>query len=220
MLSIGLLFMPDLVRELLHRIEPFASNAVWLELACGTTAIVSVSPLLALAGAGRGEERAGERVLQDATPRAIGRFLLAFVPFILLQWCVLWAARLFHAHVPAQTPLLDFYKSDAATRAAIFFSVAVAAPIAEEAVFRGTLQPAVARWVGADLARVSIAVLFGSLHGEIAAIPIGVFGYFLSRLRDAWGSVIPCIAVHAVNNGLALLFFAWCPYVRDLYSPG
>ena len=115
--------------------------------------------------------------------------------------------------------LLDFFHGDGLTRAAIALRVAVAHPIAEEAIFRGAIQPSLAAIVGARPARAFTAVLFGILHPELAWIPMIVLGYFFGRVRDASGSVVPPMAAHAVYNALTLLLFTASPFVRGLFDP-
>lgn len=220
-LSIGLLGISLTARAMLQNFEPFRSNAFLYEMTCGIAAILAVSPLLAILGTGfRAADPASAPNVSviNSTRLAMLRFAMAYIPFLLLEACVLWAVKIFHIPAPPQPALHSFYEQTIGVRLSMIFSIGIAVPIAEEVVFRGTLQPAVSRMIGPELARLSVAVLFGMLHGPIAAVPIGVFGYFLSRIRDAWGSIVPCIIIHSINNILALIFYASCPLIRNLYS--
>ncbi|MFN0207807.1 MAG: lysostaphin resistance A-like protein [Planctomycetota bacterium] len=219
-LSISLLAVSGMTRDLLQKIEPFSSSTFLYEVTCGVAAVMAVSPLLAILATGfRAAEPASapKASVINSTSRALARFAMAYIPFLLLQACVLWAVKIFNIPAPPQGMLVTFHEQAIGVQLAMIFSIGIAVPIAEEVVFRGTLQPAVSRLFGPELARLSVAVLFGMLHGEIAAVPIGIFGYFLSRVRDAWGSIVPCIVIHSINNILALIFYASCPYIRELY---
>ena len=86
--------------------------------------------------------------------------------------------------------------------------VTVFAPICEELFFRGFLFRALRSWRGVWLAAAITGVLFGGVHafGTPAAylVPLAVFGFGLCLLYSRTGSLLPGIAVHALNNSLAL----------------
>jgi membrane protease YdiL (CAAX protease family) len=92
----------------------------------------------------------------------------------------------------------------------------VVAPIAEEFFFRGFIFGALRRWhiviggqdIGTWVAAVITGILFGLAHTGSAAsqylIPLGFLGFVLCLIRWRTGSLYPCIALHSVNNALAL----------------
>jgi uncharacterized protein len=94
--------------------------------------------------------------------------------------------------------------------------VCVVAPIAEEFFFRGFIFGALRRWhipigghdVGTWVAAVITGILFGLAHTGSAAsqylIPLGFLGFVLCLIRWRTRSLYPCIALHSVNNALAL----------------
>jgi uncharacterized protein len=98
--------------------------------------------------------------------------------------------------------------------AAIF--VIVIAPIAEEFFFRGFLFGALRRWhvkiagrdVGTLLAAIITGIVFGLAHTGSAdsqyLIPLGFLGFVLCLIRWKTGSLYPCMALHSINNSLAL----------------
>jgi hypothetical protein len=98
--------------------------------------------------------------------------------------------------------------------AAVF--VCVIAPIAEEFFFRGFIFGALRRWhlkvaghnIGTWLAAIETGILFGLAHTGSAAyqylIPLGFLGFVLCLVRWRTRSLYPCMALHSVNNSLAL----------------
>ena len=84
--------------------------------------------------------------------------------------------------------------------------VAGLVPVVEELTFRGLGYSLLERF-GRTVAIVAVGVLFGLAHGLVAGLPILVaFGVALAWLRSRTRSVYPCIVLHGVFNGLALLF--------------
>jgi membrane protease YdiL (CAAX protease family) len=99
--------------------------------------------------------------------------------------------------------------SGSPSTAAIVFviaGVAVAAPIAEEIVFRGYLFPALARWRGPWLGALLGAAVFGAAHCLVyppQLLPMmAMFGFAACMLFWFTGSLLPGIALHAINNAL------------------
>jgi len=123
---------------------------------------------------------------------------------------------LVHLHGSDKLPQsLGVGSSTAALAAAAVF-VCVVAPIAEEFFFRGFIFGALRRWhvvvgghdIGTWLAAAITGVLFGLAHtGSAAAqylIPLGFLGFVLCLVRWRTGSLYPCMALHSINNSLAL----------------
>jgi membrane protease YdiL (CAAX protease family) len=123
---------------------------------------------------------------------------------------------LVHLHGSDKLPQsLGVGSSTAALAGAAVF-VCVVAPIAEEFFFRGFIFGALRRWsvvieghdIGVWLAAAVTGVLFGLAHTGSAAsqylIPLGFLGFVLCLVRWQTGSLYPCMALHAINNSLAL----------------
>lgn len=92
----------------------------------------------------------------------------------------------------------------------LFAVVAIAAPIAEEIIFRGLLYPYLRGHIGVALAVLITAALFAAAHaiGQIL-LPLFVTGVVLALLAERYQSIVPSIIVHAVNNGVQIgLFYA------------
>jgi uncharacterized protein len=102
----------------------------------------------------------------------------------------------------------------AAIGASVF--VCVAAPVAEELFFRGFLFGVLRRMrcsvggreLGPWIAAVFVGLLFGLAHFDSAQpqflIPLGFLGFVLCIMRWKTGSLYPCMALHSINNCVAL----------------
>jgi membrane protease YdiL (CAAX protease family) len=90
---------------------------------------------------------------------------------------------------------------------AIFFAIAVAAPIGEEIAFRGYLFPALTRWRGPWVGAILTALLFGAAHllvYPLVFLPaLAFFGFGACLLFWFTGSLLPSICLHAINNAIA-----------------
>ena len=123
---------------------------------------------------------------------------------------------LVHLHGTDKLPQsLGVGSSTAALVGAAVF-VCVVAPIAEEFFFRGFIFGGLRRMhvligghdIGTWLAAVITGILFGLAHtGSASAqylIPLGFLGFVLCLVRWWTRSLYPCMALHSVNNALAL----------------
>jgi membrane protease YdiL (CAAX protease family) len=86
--------------------------------------------------------------------------------------------------------------------------VTIAAPLTEELFFRGFLFPAVSNAIGWIGGAIVTGVIFGGIHAGGTdpefLVPLMVFGGGLCVLYRMTGSLLPCIALHALNNAIAL----------------
>jgi membrane protease YdiL (CAAX protease family) len=90
------------------------------------------------------------------------------------------------------------------------------APLAEEFFFRGFVFGALRRWhvnlrghdLGTWAAAVVTGLLFGLVHVGSTSVqylpPLAFFGFVLCLVRWRTGSLYPCMALHSVNNSIAL----------------
>lgn len=89
----------------------------------------------------------------------------------------------------------------------IFFALATAgAAFFEELLFRGILYNTLRRYLGAAAGACSAAVLFAAVHMVCSQL-LGLFvlALILTWLYDYTGRLVSSIALHAVNNLVALL---------------
>jgi len=91
-----------------------------------------------------------------------------------------------------------------------FLTVVVAAPLAEELIFRGLLHRLASRMWGRWPAIMISSLVFRIVHGEpwylFGLIGIGVV---LAVVYEATGSVLACWVTHMVHNGISLAMMLW-----------
>lgn len=89
--------------------------------------------------------------------------------------------------------------------AVAILAVVVAAPVAEELVFRGLIHRVFSRTWGPWPAIVASSLVFGLVHGEpwylLGLVGIGAL---LAFIWEATGSLTACCLAHAVHNGVSL----------------
>jgi len=109
---------------------------------------------------------------------------------------------------PPSDPWLEFLNAQlpvtTAARAAAWVAVSVAAPLAEEAIFRGLLYRSLRAAWGPWPAAVLSALLFALSHGEPwAMFGLVALGLLYARLTEMTGSILPAVLAHGVHNGLS-----------------
>ena len=91
---------------------------------------------------------------------------------------------------------------------AVIVLVTVIAPLGEELFFRGFFFGSLRNWHGPILAAILTGAVFGLIHVGSAPIgylvPLAIFGAGLCMLYEWTGSLYPAIALHALNNSIAL----------------
>ena len=91
--------------------------------------------------------------------------------------------------------------SDPASLAMMAIVACIGAPLAEEVVFRGYIYPAVKRFTNIPFAVVFSGLLFGAVHGNLAALlPLTVLGVLLVLAYEYTGSLWAPIAIHFCFN--------------------
>jgi membrane protease YdiL (CAAX protease family) len=90
--------------------------------------------------------------------------------------------------------------------------LATVTPVAEELLFRGVLFGGLAQRISAHWAALLSGALFALSHGYglVGSLSLMATGYILARVYQYSGSLLPCIALHAVNNVVAGLWEAAC----------
>lgn len=130
---------------------------------------------------------------------------LGFVPVALgLQWGILKLAQLLHLHLPEQTAVSLLKLANTwPERLAFGFMAIIAAPLAEEGLFRGVFYPALRRHGFPNAAIWITSVAFALIHGNVLIfIPLVVLAIVLVKLYEHTGNLLACIVCHATFNAL------------------
>jgi len=106
-----------------------------------------------------------------------------------------------------QTALQLFMETDSPLHLAGFLLFAiVVAPIAEEGLFRGILQPLLIRRFGPKAGIVLLALVFGAVHADVGTfVSLALFSIALSLAVAKTGSLWVAVLMHAIFNGVNLL---------------
>ena len=81
-------------------------------------------------------------------------------------------------------------------------------PVVEEVYFRGFLYPALRSAVSPGVAIFLNAVLFAAPHPQVTALmPLAALGALLAWMYERTGSLAAPVAMHVLNNGLAIAIF-------------
>jgi membrane protease YdiL (CAAX protease family) len=135
---------------------------------------------------------------------ALGWTVLAFIAF--------WALTAIYISLvgqPDQQELTRDLREEESLSALIAYGVLLAfvAPLAEELFFRGFVFGVLREKIGVVWGVLATGVVFGLVH--VAGSPIEtvgvliILGCLLCVLYLQTGSLVPCIALHAINNSIS-----------------
>lgn len=137
--------------------------------------------------------------------RAIGLLVAVWIAFFVLS--AIWALALSldeKQELPEQLGAGD----SLANTILVVFLLTIAAPLGEELFFRGYFFAALKNWRGVLPAAILTGVVFGAMHAGSAPVgflvPLALFGIGLCLLYHWTKSLYPCIALHALNNSVAV----------------
>jgi membrane protease YdiL (CAAX protease family) len=167
-----------------------------------------------------GRVRAGDLGLNPVRDpaRALGWAVLVILAFYLVGVVL---AELFGK--PDDQSLVDDLKSEDALGVLIAWGVliCVLAPIAEEVFFRGFMFTVFAKRLGVAWAAILDGIVFGLGHAggadAIQLIALGAFGIGLCLLYWRTQSIIPGMALHALNKSIT---FAYTKHVDPALGLG
>ena len=175
----------------------------------GLTIVQNVALVAAaffFASMGRGRAGASDFGLRAAPIwRSIGLLVAVWIGFLVLS--AAWAAALqldqqqdLPEELGADGPLLNVL--------AVVVLVTVVAPLGEELFFRGFFFGALRNWRGPWLGALITGIVFGGIHLGSSptgyVVPLMILGAGLCLLYEWTGSLYPAIALHALNNSIAL----------------
>jgi membrane protease YdiL (CAAX protease family) len=135
--------------------------------------------------------------------RAVGWAAAVFAAF----WIVTIVLTLVFGQPDEQALVTDLKDQDSlVTLIAFGLVLCLLAPIAEELFFRGFMYTILAPRLGPIWAALLVGTLFGLGHAigaePIAVIALSAFGIGLCVLYWQTQSIIPCMALHALNNSI------------------
>ena len=137
--------------------------------------------------------------------RAVGLLVTVWIAFFVLS--AIWALALSldeKQELPEQLGAGD----SLANTILVVFLLTIAAPLGEELFFRGYFFQALKNWRGVLPAAILTGVVFGAMHAGSAPagflVPLALFGIGLCLLYHWTRSLYPCIALHALNNSVAV----------------
>ena len=97
-------------------------------------------------------------------------------------------------------------RATSAQRLPLFLAAMIAAPIAEELVFRCYLYSAAKRFLGGIPALVITASVFAVVHANISSLlPLFLLACCLTLAYETTGSLWVCVAMHSAFNALNLV---------------
>ncbi len=182
-----------------------ASNAIYL--------LAVLLPLMYLASLQRERDALGQiRWFEGAWWKQFGAGLAGYAAYVPFLGALLLLTLLLAPALPAeQTNPLGERAAGSRTTLQwlwIFTQAAVLAPIIEEFVFRGVLfkvlwQRTGRVWLSAFVSGYLFAVIHPQFLGGI--FPITVLGAILALVYAHTRSLLPCILIHALHNGLITL---------------
>lgn len=90
---------------------------------------------------------------------------------------------------------------------AVFFTLVVLAPVAEELIFRGFMFDKIRARSGFLMTMLLVSLLFGLAHfiggGWVAVVVTFSLSLVMCLTREVSGSIYPAMIIHVLNNGLA-----------------
>jgi membrane protease YdiL (CAAX protease family) len=149
------------------------------------------------------------------TPASFGLRRVAFGPAVgwtVLAFVMFWILTAIYVSLvgqPDQQELTRDLRDEESLAALIGYGVLLAfvAPLAEELFFRGFVFGVLREKIGAAWAALATGVVFGLVH--VAGSPIEtvgvliILGVLLCVVYQKTGSLLPCIALHAMNNAIS-----------------
>jgi membrane protease YdiL (CAAX protease family) len=191
---------PDL--DIAKWVEQTQSNGTLIACCLIAATLVSAPLTLAFGRLAHRGDAAEVLGLRRASAGSILRWTIAIVIFAAVTDGLTWLAG--REIVP---PFMRDAYASARWPALLWFAVVVAAPVSEELLFRGLLFGGL---VNTRLGVVGTALFtsacFAVLHVQYDSLGIAIVflvGLILAAARQATGSIVPCLAMHAAMNFIA-----------------
>ncbi|GIV09401.1 MAG: hypothetical protein KatS3mg019_1492 [Fimbriimonadales bacterium] len=193
------------VNHLLRDLSVDASSAIYL--------LAVLLPLMFLASLREQPDALGQiRWFRGGWWKQIGFGLMGYAAYVPFLGALLVLTLLVAPALPAEqtNPIGERVTESKTTLEWLwtFAQVAVLAPIIEEFVFRGVLFKVLWQRTGqAWLSALASGYLFAVIHPQFLGgiFPITLLGTILALVYAHTRSLLPCIIIHAINNGLITL---------------
>jgi membrane protease YdiL (CAAX protease family) len=163
---------------------------------------------------------------RGVTPATFGLRPVKIGPAIgwtLVGWGLFLVASLIYFSLvgqPEDQELTRDLNEEDSLSALIGYAVLLAfmAPLAEEIFFRGFVFGVLREKLGVAAGALTTGIVFGLVHATGSPIEtlgvLVILGVVLCWLYEQTGSILPCIALHALNNGLSFAV------TKDIPAPG
>lgn len=132
------------------------------------------------------------------------------------------AAVVGHFYPEQDNEMLRMLRSSRAAVFAVAFMATFSAPLVEEVVYRGVLYSAFQRTFGVAAGVIIVTLLFALVHvpqyyPSVSTIVLLTFlSLILTLIRVRSGSLLPCIILHMIFNGLQSVILLLEPYVGPI----
>jgi membrane protease YdiL (CAAX protease family) len=142
--------------------------------------------------------------------REIGCGLLGYlagVPLLIIGMIVV-AVLSQLSGIQGSHPIIEELRGSPGQLALTFILACIFAPITEELMFRGALFAHLRERFGWWISAPIVAVIFAIIHPQswIALPALATLALVFAAIREWRGSIVGCMAAHALHNGLALTF--------------
>ncbi|MEY2542552.1 MAG: protease family protein [Verrucomicrobiota bacterium] len=141
--------------------------------------------------------------------------LLAATPLILLAEALTQNA---FGSGSSKQEIVDLFNTSRTIgqRVTIIVLAVVVAPMSEEFIFRFFIYGVVRRYFGVGIGLVFNSMLFAAAHVHLpSAVPLFVLGGCLTLAYEWSGSILVCMAMHALFNSVQLIFLAFPELVQQ-----
>jgi membrane protease YdiL (CAAX protease family) len=151
----------------------------------------------------------------------IKRYLI-IVPLIILAGFVVNQIAAYYGVTPEMQDVVQWVLEEQSIfilASLIFFGIFIA-PLIEEIIFRGFLQPALRNTLGGRYAVVASASLFAAVHMDVfAALQIFILGMLLGYLYEKTQTLVASVVVHVLHNSFTLVFLLFFKFFLKGKAP-
>jgi membrane protease YdiL (CAAX protease family) len=125
-------------------------------------------------------------------------------------------ANLLSKLVPqAKTPFDDLLNVSREVKLAVAFMATFSAPFVEELVYRGVVYSGLRKVMNTTATIAVVTLLFAGVHllqyqgAWVTLISLVMLSFVITLIRAKTKSILPCVAVHFINNGLMSLLIVF-----------